>query len=193
MFGAGYKSNTIMKKVCFIAFMAIAMTFSTEAVAQEFSGMDKSPMDMASYPPIHDTSETAVSIIYSRPQLKGRSLSELAPNGKVWRTGANEAVQVTFYKDVNFGGKDIKAGTYSLFTVPGENEWTVALNKKVNQWGAYSYEESDDVARVKVPASSDEKSLEEFSIAFKEVDKGVHLVMGWDKTRVAVPITMDTM
>jgi hypothetical protein len=166
------------------------MVFSTAASAQEFSGLDKSPMDMASYPSSYRVSDKAVRITYSRPQLKGRSLSDLSPAGKVWRTGANEAAEITFYKDVNFGGKDIKAGTYSLFTIPGAKEWTVILNRNLNQWGAYSYDEGADVARVSVPASMDGESLEAFSIAFKEVEDGVHMVMGWDKVRVAVPITM---
>jgi len=173
-----------------MAFMALAMVFSTEAVAQEFSGMDKSPMDMAAFPTSYKDADKTVRIVYSRPQLKGRAMQELAPTGKVWRTGANEAPEITFYKDVSFGGKDVKAGTYSLFTVPGESEWTVALNKNLNQWGAYSYDEGADVARVTIPSSSEKKSLEEFSIAFKEVDGGAHMVMGWDKTRVAVPIMM---
>lgn len=173
-----------------MAFMAFALVFSTEAVAQEFNGMDKSPMDMASFPASYKEADKTIRIIYSRPQLKGRSLDELAPDGKVWRTGANEAPEITFYEDVNFGGKEIKAGTYSLFTIPGQGEWTVALNKNLNQWGAYSYDESADVARIKVPHKTDSNSLEEFSIAFKESDKGAEMVMGWDKTRVSVPITM---
>lgn len=179
-----------MKKVFTIALLTIAMAFSTEAIGQEFSGLDKSPMDMAAYPNDYKVAQKSMRIIYSRPQLKGRSLSELAPIGKVWRTGANEAPEIRFYQDVEFGGKPIKAGVYSLFTIPGENEWTVVLNKNLNQWGAYSYDESADVARVTVPSNADGKALEEFSIAFKEVDEGVHMVMGWDKTRVAVPITM---
>ncbi|HEA19329.1 hypothetical protein LCGC14_0670800 [marine sediment metagenome] len=179
-----------MKKVCTMAFMALAMVFSKEAVAQEFGGLDKSPMDMAAYPTSYKEADKTIRIVYSRPQLKGRTMAELAPEGKVWRTGANEATEITFYKDVSFGGKDIKAGTYSLFTIPGKEEWTVALNKNLNQWGAYSYDESADVARVTVPSSTDGKSLEEFSIAFKDVDGGAHMVMGWDKTRVAVPIMM---
>ncbi len=77
-----------------------------------------------------------------------------------------------------------------MFTIPGEKEWTVALNKNLNQWGAYSYDESADVARVTVPSSTDGTSLEEFSMTFKEVDGGAHMVMGWGKTRVAVPIKM---
>ena len=179
-----------MKKLFALTTLVVAMVFTTEMKAQKFSGLDKSPMDMAAYPTDYKVSEKAVRVIYGRPQLKGRSLAELAKPGEVWRTGANEATEITFYKDVNFGGKDIKAGTYSLFTIPGANEWTVILNSKMNQWGAYFYDESADVARVTVPKSSDSASLEEFSIAFKDVDGGVHMVMGWDKTRVAVPITM---
>ncbi|NNE76175.1 MAG: DUF2911 domain-containing protein [Pricia sp.] len=182
-----------MKKVCTLALMAFAMIFANDAVAQEFSGLDKSPADIASYPPGGRDSNKAIRVIYSRPQLKGRSMAELAPTGKVWRTGANEATEITFYSDVSFGGKNIPAGDYSLFTIPGENEWTVILNKNLNQWGAYSYDESADVARIDVPAKSDSESLEPFSIAFEEADGGVHMVMGWDKTRVAVPIEMQKM
>ncbi|WP_339628798.1 DUF2911 domain-containing protein [uncultured Maribacter sp.] len=179
-----------MKKTFTLATLILALVLTTAVSAQEFSGIDKSPMDMAAYPTDYKVSEKAVRIIYGRPQLKGRSMEELAPTGKVWRTGANEAPEITFYKDVKFGGKDIKAGTYSLFTIPGESEWTVILNKNLNQWGSYFYDEASDVARITVPNGSDAASLEEFSIAFKDVDGGVHLVMGWDKTRVAVPITM---
>tara|TARA_R110000765_G_scaffold361794_2_gene451981 strand:- start:2474 stop:3013 length:540 start_codon:yes stop_codon:yes gene_type:complete len=179
-----------MKKTFTLATLMLALVLTTSVSAQEFSGIDKSPMDMAAYPTDYKVSEKTVRIIYGRPQLKGRSMEELAPTGKVWRTGANEAPEITFYKDVKFGGKDIKAGTYSLFTIPGESEWTVILNKNLNQWGSYFYDEASDVARVTVPNGSDATSLEEFSIAFKDVDGGVHLVMGWDKTRVAVPITM---
>lgn len=182
-----------MKRVLTIAFMAIALVFSTQATAQDFSGLDKSPLDNASYPSDYKVSEKAVRITYGRPQLKDRSLSELAPAGKVWRTGANEAPEITFYSDANFGGKEIKAGTYALLTIPGDKEWTVILHSNLNQWGAYFYKEGSDVARVSAGVSTGDKSLEEFSIAFKEVDGGVHMVMGWDKTRVAVPITMKKM
>ncbi len=178
-----------MKKVFTIAFIATVLAFSTNANAQDFSGLDKSPMDAAAFPSSYKVNDKVVRITYSRPQLKGRALSDLAKPGEVWRTGANEAAEITFYKDVNFGGTDIAAGTYSLFTIPGVDEWTVILNKNLNQWGAYSYNESADVARVKANASTG-KSLEEFSIAFKKADSGATMVMGWGKTRVTVPITM---
>jgi len=178
-----------MKRICTVALMAIALVFSIEASAQDFSGMDKSPMDGASFPSSYKVADKAVKIIYGRPQLKGRSVSDLAKAGEVWRTGANEAAEITFYKDVTFGGGAVKAGTYSLFSIPGDKEWTVILNSKLNQWGSYSYDKDADVARVKATASTGE-SLEAFSIAFKEVDGGAHMIMGWDTVRVAVPIMM---
>ena len=177
-----------MKRILTLFAVALATVCTTELQAQEFPGLDKSPLDIALYPGREPGK--VVRVVYSRPQLKGRSLADLAPEGQVWRTGANENTEITFYQDVNFGGQDIPAGTYSLFTVPGKSEWTVILNKNLNQWGAYSYDKAADVARVTVPAAADSNSLEPFSIAFKEVDNGVHMVMGWDKTRVAVPITM---
>ncbi|WP_411031295.1 DUF2911 domain-containing protein [Spongiimicrobium sp. 3-5] len=179
-----------MKKLFTLATLVIALVFTTETTAQEFSGLDKSPADVASFPGSYRVSDKSVRVIYSRPQLKGRSLSELAPAGKVWRTGANEAVEITFYKDATVGGTAVKAGTYSLFTIPGEGKWTVILNNKLNQWGAYSYDQSADVARVSAEASTAGESLEAFSIAFKEVDGGAHLVMGWGTTRVALPISI---
>jgi len=182
-----------MKKLLTLATLAFALVFTTEATSQEFGGLDKSPADIAAFPLSSRVSDKLVKITYSRPQLKGRSLSELAPAGKVWRTGANEAVEITFYKDAKVGDTAIKAGTYSLFTIPGENEWTVILNGKLNQWGAYSYDESADVARVKAGATSDGQALEAFSIAFKEADGGAHMVMGWGTTRVSLPMVFDAM
>jgi hypothetical protein len=179
-----------MKKLFALSILMLAMVFTTNSSAQKFSGLDKSPMDMATFPSSYKISDKSVRLTYSRPQLKGRSLSELAPAGEVWRTGANEAAEITFYKDAKVGGTDVKAGTYSLFTIPGDGEWTVILNGKLNQWGAYSYSKGADVARVKAAVSMAEDSLDAFSIAFKEVDGGAHMVMAWGTTRVALPIMM---
>ena len=180
----------IMKKLATLSLLMLALVFTNDLSAQKFSGLDKSPMDMTSFPSSYKIADKSVRVTYSRPQLKGRSVSELAPAGEVWRTGANEAVEITFYKDANVGGTDVKAGTYSLFTIPGKGEWTVILNSKLNQWGAYSYDKSADVARVMATVSSDSESLDAFSIAFKEVEGGAHLVMGWGTVRVALPIMM---
>ena len=179
-----------MKKLLTLSTLVLALVFTTASSAQDFSDLDKSPMDAASFPSSYKESNKKVRITYGRPQLKGRALATLAPNGEVWRTGANEAPEITFYQDVKFGGKDIKAGTYALLTIPGTTEWTIILHDKLNQWGAYFYKEGSDVARVKGSASTDGTSLEAFSIAFKEVDGGAHMVMGWGTTRVAVPVMM---
>ncbi|MDO6603229.1 DUF2911 domain-containing protein [Arenibacter palladensis] len=178
-----------MKNLFTITLMVIALAFSSEAMAQKFSGLDKSPADIASYPTDYKVSEKLVRVTYSRPQLKGRSISELAPAGKVWRTGANEAPEIIFYKDATVGGKAVAAGTYSLFTIPGDKEWTIILNKNLNQWGAYSYQEDADVVRVSASVSSASESLDAFSIAYKDVDNGTHMVLGWGNTRVSLPIT----
>lgn len=161
---------------------ALVMLFSSQMNAQKFANLDKSPMDMVSFP---SKGDKVVKIYYSRPQLKGRSLSDLTPNGKVWRTGANEATEITFFKDVTFGGKSIKAGTYVLATIPGEKEWTIILNSTLDAWGSYSYDESKDVARVTAKVTTDKESLEAFSIAFN--DDGT-MFLGWGTLRVAVPI-----
>lgn len=179
-----------MKKLFTLSVLVLALTFTSGAVAQDFSDLDKSPMDGASFPSSYKEANKKVRIVYGRPQLKGRALSELAPNGKVWRTGANEAPEITFYQDVKFGGKDVKAGTYALLTIPGDKEWTVILHNSLNEWGSYFYKEANDVVRVTAGASTDSNSLESFSIAFKEVDGGVHMVMGWGTVRVATPIMM---
>lgn len=179
-----------MKKVLSIAFMVVALVISTKATAQDFNGLDKSPLDNATYPPDYKVSKKAIRITYSRPQLKGRSLAQLAPTGKVWRTGANEAPEITFYKDVILAETQIKAGTYALLTIPGEKEWTIILHSSLNQWGAYFYKETSDVARVKAQVSAGDKSLEEFSIMFKESNSNVDMILGWDKTRVTLPISI---
>ncbi|GGG55933.1 DUF2911 domain-containing protein [Bizionia arctica] len=176
-----------MKKSTLISTLAfsLVMLLSTTLSAQTYSDLDKSPLDAASFPSSYKVSEKQVKVIYSRPQLKGRDVATLAPDGKVWRTGANEAVEITFYQDKMFGDKKVKAGTYTMYTIPNEAEWTIILNSDLNAWGSYSYNEANDIARVTVPVTQDEESLEAFSMAFD--DDGT-MYMGWDTLRVAVPI-----
>ncbi|MFD2550219.1 DUF2911 domain-containing protein [Bizionia sediminis] len=175
-----------MKKLTgIVAFVCIvALFFSNNLQAQTFPKLDKSPMDAATFPSDYKNANKFIKVIYSRPQLKNRTIEQLAPAGKVWRTGANEAPEITFYKDTNFGDKLIKAGTYSLFTIPGEEAWTVIINKDLNTWGAYYYNEANDVARVKAPVKMADESVEAFSISFDE--KGT-MHMGWGNLRLAVP------
>ncbi len=178
-----------MKKLTTITTIAFTflMVLSININAQEFSGLDKSPMDIASYPSSYKEPNKQMKIIYSRPQLKGRSLSKLAPNGKVWRTGANEAAELVLYSDFKLGETNLKAGRYSFATIPGEKEWTIIINFDLNTWGSYFYNEANDVARITVPVTLSEESLEAFSIAFDKSGEGVIMHLGWDTVRVEVP------
>lgn len=177
------KKSTIITTIVFGATMLLSANMN----AQKFPDLDKSPMDVAAYPNDYKVATKVVKIQYSRPQLKGRPLSELAPNGKVWRTGANEAAEITFYKDVKLGTTKIKAGTYTLYTIPEKDTYTVIINKDLNVWGSYYYKQENDVARLSVPVTTAADSLEAFSMVFTKSDTGVVLNIGWDKVRVAVP------
>lgn len=178
-----------MKKSIFtIIIFFIVMITSTTVNAQKFDGLNKSPMDAASYPNHWKKSEKIVKVIYSRPQLKGRKLSRLIKKGKVWRTGANEATEITFYKDVFFGGKPVKAGTYSLFTIPNEDEWTIILNKDLNVWGSFFYKKDKDIARVKGSISTIRKPIEAFSIGFDGKKEDFSMYLGWGNVVVSVQI-----
>ncbi|WP_378183241.1 DUF2911 domain-containing protein [Aquimarina sp. SS2-1] len=157
--------------------------------AQKFAGLQKSPTDI-SYAKTDRNAKPDIKVIYSRPQKKGRTmLGDKVPYGKVWRTGADEATEIKLFKDMKLGDETVKAGTYSLFTIPGEKEWTIILSSDLDAWGAYSYNEKNDVARIQVPAAKGDE-LEAFSIAFKKVDNGYHMVLGWETTRVEVPFYM---
>jgi hypothetical protein len=141
---------------------------------------------MAAFPSSYRVSDKIVKVIYSRPQLKGRDLMKLAPPEKVWRTGANEAVEITFYKDVVFGGKAVKAGVYSLFVIPSlDEDWTIIINEAKNVWGSYSYNQDQDVVRVAGTSSKAEKNVEAFSMMF---EKDMTLKMGWGNTVISVSI-----
>ncbi|WP_412986305.1 DUF2911 domain-containing protein [Pontimicrobium sp. IMCC45349] len=164
-----------------IAFAFITL-LSFNVNAQNFSGLDKSPLDISM------TRDKSVKIVYSRPQLKGRDIAKLAPNGKMWRTGANEGTEITFYNNTTIGGKKVEAGTYTLTTIPGEKEWTIVLNSNLNVWGGNAgsrYNKDTEVARFTAKVSKGDESLEAFSIAF---DKNNTMYLGWDTVRVAIPI-----
>ncbi len=174
--------NSILLTVFFL----ITSISSFHMTAQNFKGLDKSPMDVASFPSSYKISDKIAKVTYSRPQLNGRELMKLAPPEKIWRTGANEAAEITFYKDVIFGGKALKAGTYSLFTIPSLNgDWTVIINSARNVWGSYYYEKDQDVIRVTGKMSKSEENIEAFSMMF---DDDMTLKMGWGMTVISVSI-----
>ena len=164
-----------------------AVIFAFQNVtAQDFPKMDVSPMDLAMARTNRDAPPLA-RVIYSRPQLKGRPLSKLAPNGKVWRTGANEATELTLYNPMMLGGEKLEAGTYTLYTIPGDTNWTVIINAETNTWGAYSYKEDKDVVRIEVPKHESPAQTESRSMVFRPEGDGTTLMIGWDRMYIEVP------
>lgn len=131
-----------------------------------------------------------IKVTYSQPQKNGREIfGKLVPFEKVWRTGANEATEITATKNILVAGKLLKAGTYSIFTIPRKDKWTVIINSDLGLWGAYNYNPEHDVMRVDVPSSPiDDVVYEPFTITFEQRNDLAELLMLWDKTQIAVPI-----
>lgn len=136
---------------------------------------------------------TDVVVTYARPSARGRKVfGELVPNGQVWRTGANSASTISFSTAVKFGGSEVPAGKYSLYTIPDTKEWTVILNKVTDQWGSYSYDVKQDQLRVTAKPTTLADAVETFEIGFGDVrDTGATLNLTWEKTRVAVKLEVD--
>jgi len=127
---------------------------------------------------------------YSSPRMNGRKIfGDLVPFGKVWRTGANEATTFVTSGDVVVGGKTIPAGSYTLFTVPNPDKWTLIINKKTGEWGIpYKYE-SDELARVDMKVSKLPSPVENFTISYVQSGNGCTLQIDWETTRASVDIT----
>jgi hypothetical protein len=134
---------------------------------------------------------TDIEIVYSRPSKKDREIfGNVVPFGAIWRTGANAATKITFSTAVKPNGTDVAAGSYALYTIPGENEWTIILNKGVGKSGT-QYDEQEDVVRFKTkPVELSNTTIETFTIEFNYIrDESALLNLVWDKT--VVPIKID--
>ena len=136
---------------------------------------------------------TDIEIVYSRPGVKDRQIfGGLVPYGEVWRTGANSATKVTFSTAVKLNGVDIAAGTYGLFTIPAEQEWTIIINKGAQQWGAYQYDEKADVVRFKSTPAELGWSMETFTIDWNDIrDESATLNLLWEKTLVPIKLKVE--
>ncbi len=136
---------------------------------------------------------TDIEVEYSRPGIKGRTIfGGIVPYGQVWRTGANEATKITFSTAVKLDGQDVPAGSYALFTIPGENEWTIILSKNSSQFGAFQYDPKDDLVRFQVAPKEMAETIETFTIEFNRVrDDSAELNLVWDKTVVPMKIKIE--
>lgn len=134
--------------------------------------------------------DTYVKITYCQPRKRGREVfGKLVPFGEVWRTGANEATEITLTKDIFINGTLLLAGTYSLFTIPAQDQWIIILNKDLGQWGAYNYNSKMDVLRFERPImQSGNEVVEAFTIQFDQRNSVADLLLLWDRTKISIPI-----
>ncbi len=177
-----------MKKISILFTAILCSLISLNAAAQL-----KMPQSSSSQTLIQEFGLGKVTVKYSRPNIKGRSIStDLAPYGEVWRTGANDATVISFTDAVTLEGNAVAPGEYALFTIPGKDEWTIILNKETKQWGAYSYKQSEDVLRFKVKTAKLKEKVETFTITFNNVTTSTaSLDLNWGNIRVPVNMTTD--
>jgi len=142
---------------------------------------------------IQDFGLGKITITYSRPNVKDRKIfGGIIPWGEVWRTGANAATTITFTEKVLVEGNSVPAGTYSLFSIPEKNEWTIILNKVVKQWGAYSYKQTEDFVRFKIKPLRVSEKRETFTMAFaNSTTKSTDLYLVWDHTAASMHLETD--
>ncbi|MFD2144390.1 DUF2911 domain-containing protein [Mucilaginibacter antarcticus] len=176
-----------MKRIILIAFLMMA-TVCTQA--QSLVTPQASPTQTIT----QNFSVGTIELSYSRPALKGRKLGvELAPFGKVWRTGANNATTLKFTDDVTIGGVLLKAGKYGFLSIPGATEWTLIITKDVTVTQPDQYKQANDVVRVKATPVKLGNKVETLSINFGNITgTSCDVQLMWDNTMVSLPISIDT-
>ncbi len=155
---------------------------TTDEAPEEDKSQRKSPPMTAE----GQVGDAQVTITYGAPSVRGRTIyGDLVPYNQIWRTGANEATTISLSDDVMVEGQMLPAGTYSVFTIPGEEEWTIIFNEEAEQWGAYDYDESKDALRVQVTPNMLEESAEVLAFALEDGQ----MVLRWDNTEVPVSMS----
>lgn len=183
-----------MKRFLLFAGIGIAVIIAVMAVTFFFM-----KQHTKSFSPEEETvfnySGLTIEVAYNRPFKKGREIfGNLVPFDVVWRTGANEATTFETNKNLVIEGKILPAGKYSLWTIPGEDVWSIVFNSEYGQWGINSKGEANrdpqrDVLSIEVRPVEQDQVMEQFTIAFEQVGAEAEMVLMWDKTVVAVPFT----
>lgn len=178
-------------------FVMLILAFSVSAFAQQDKKQDKKhekpdvkKVRVSPKAGVFQTiGITDVNVSYSRPGVKNRKIwGELVPYNKVWRAGADEATKITFSTDVLIDGKKLPAGAYGFFAIPGGNEWTLIFNKVADQWGAFTYNESEDALRIKVkPVSNSNHDWLLYSFT-DMTSTTAQLNLIWEKLKVSFKI-----
>lgn len=174
----------------FLQLLAAALLLGTTAQAQ--TRLSIPPLSPTTR--IHQNFSTSyIDLTYSRPSLRGRTaFGGVVPNGTVWRTGANTITKVRFGEEVKINGQAVPAGAYALLAIPDAKEWTFILNRDTAQWGTYEYKQALDVLRVKARPTKLAEPVETMSLNVENLKPAsADLVLSWDRTQVALPLTAD--
>ena len=178
------------KKILLTVILGTIVIFGAIFAYMILTTRNHSPADMVSY----KGTNMEVTVNYCRPYKKGRvifgpkSEDALQPYGAYWRVGANEATEVQFGQDVSIMGKPLKAGTYVLYAVPGESDWTIGFNSDLGRWGYSEVDHDKDVLQVQAPHQRLPEIVEQLTIDFTEQDQGVFLNLKWDQSLVPIAI-----
>ena len=184
-----------MKKFLVVAGVAVAALIVLGAVTRFLVTKHEksfSPEEQIAY----DQGDLNVQVFYNRPYKKGREIfGSLVPYEKVWRTGANEATTFETNKNLLFEGKTLKKGKYSLWTIPGEESWTIIFNTEYGQWGIGPDGDANrdpkcDALSIAVHSVKSQQEFEQFTISFEQIGEESEMVLIWDKTVVAVPFSV---
>lgn len=191
------KQTAILALLLAVAQISTGQKYVSEISTFKASPLDKSPMDMVYFPvnypvlKIQDkVSESLVArIIYSRPEKGERKIfGGLVEYDKVWRLGANEATEIELYKDVRIKDKKLAKGRYTVYAIPTPTQWTIIFNKDTDIWGAFKYDEKNDVLRVTVPVQKNRDAIELFTMNFNKSTEGADLYIAWDDVFVTIPV-----
>lgn len=176
--------NTI-KAIAFIVLCSITITSNAQITKPSLSPkiVTQQQVGLANF-----------TLEYGQPNKQGRTIfGGLIPYNKLWRTGANSSTKITIDTDVTFAENPIPAGTYGLYSIPSEKEWTIILSENSKLWGAGGYDPSEDLVRFKVPSMHLNDTLETFSIHFENFNtNGGDLVIAWENTKVKIPVFVDS-
>jgi hypothetical protein len=183
-----------MRKFALIAVSLFAVATLASAQMNMSDDKSKRPSPPASAACKFSDGKT-ITIDYSSPRAKGRKIfgeaseKALVPYGQIWRTGANDATTFVADTNVTVGGKAVPAGSYTIFTVPKADAWSLVISKKTGEWGTDYPGEKEDLVRVPMTVSKTSAPVENFTIAFDQAGSKCTLRIEWENTRASVEIT----
>jgi Protein of unknown function (DUF2911) len=183
-----------MRKFALLAVSLFAVAMFASAQMNMSDDKSKRPSPPASAACKFSDGKT-IKIDYSSPRAKGRKIfgdaseKALVPYGQIWRTGANDSTTFVTDANLNVGGKAVPAGSYTIFTVPKADAWSLVISKKTGEWGTDYPGEKEDLVRVPMTVSKTSAPVENFTIAFDQAGSKCTLRIEWENTRASLEIT----